>query len=73
MIACRSHFRENPLFFIWAYAQCRHNVQLEHMLNLGIIFKLSIMLNFGTMPNWTCEFMAKFWKFFWSLILKIYV
>ena len=34
MIACRFHFRENPLFFIWAYAQVGHNVQLEHDVQL---------------------------------------
>ena len=30
MIACKSHFRENPLFITWAYDEVRHNVQLEH-------------------------------------------
>ena len=30
MISCGSHFRDNPLFFIWVYVQIGHNVQLEH-------------------------------------------
>ena len=71
MIACRSHLRDNSLFFIWAYTQIGHNVKfLSMMFKSGIMFNFNIMLNLGIVPNWTCEFMAKFGTFFFVFNFK---
>ena len=74
MIACTSHFRENPLFLIWAYAQVghdiqfRHNVQPQDMLKSGIMFNLSIIFKSGIMFNLSIMLnlgIMPNWTFFW--------
>ena len=74
MIACRSHFRKNHLLFIWAYAQVGHNVQLEHDVqfryNVHLEHNVQLEHNAQFGHKWSCEFIAKFLKLFWSLILE---